>query len=467
MEKKIKIVWILTLLSSFLLLTIQSYWLYNQFSYSLGQYEKETVTKIIRSEKQYENLHAPKNKESQNIGYVMTACIGPDSIMLTTVSSPYITERNASLVLQDSLKIIRDTFFLPETPHETANEALSSHITQLKKPFVKTLFDNILKTYIGQNNFQSQTDSTSNRIWGYAIRQHVSLFHSAFVCYIPYDPLLRKGITVTVTVNYQPLLKQMGWQLTASLFVTILLLLSFVYQIKVILHQKKVDELRNDFVYTMIHELKRPVQTLKMCVSFVKNKEKQKDPERMEQMDSTITEEVDNLTAYLDKLREMIKTEEQIPLSITIFSLKEILEQQINTYQRDTTKEVHISLHYKHYSNMMQGDKMQLSNVFSNLLENSVKYSREIVHITVTCNDTEQGISISISDDGIGIPSYECDHVFQKFYRGHSYSNSMLPGMGLGLSYVKLVVQAHQGTVSLKSTNGKGTTVTLNIPQPL
>lgn len=116
---------------------------------------------------------------------------------------------------------------------------------------------------------------------------------------------------------------------------------------------------------------------------------------------------------------------------------------------------------------MMQGDKMQLANVFSNLLENSVKYSREIVHITVTCNDTEQGISISISDDGIGIPSYECDHVFQKFYRGHSYSNSMLPGMGLGLSYVKLIVQAHQGTVSLKSTNGKGTTVTLNIPQPL
>lgn len=467
MNRKIKIVWILTLLSSFLLMVIQSYWLYTQFSYSLGAYEKESIAKIIRSESRYEDFRTPKNDESQYIGYVMTACVGPDSIMMTSVSSPHITEKNASFFLQKSIKVVRDTLYLPEMPYDIVLKSLNSHVTQLRKPFVKARFDSILTSCVGRNDYQSVIDSTSSRIWSCVIRHHASLFHPSFVCYIPYDPLFRQGVTIIMPVSYQPLLMQMGWQLTASLLVTILLLLSFVYQIRVILRQKKLDELRNDFVHTMIHELKRPVQTLKMCVSLINNREKQKKTERIEEMSSIISEEVDNLTAYINKLREVIKTEEEMPLSITAFPLRQMLERLIGVFQKTTVKEVHIALRYECRSDTMRGDEMQLSNVFSNLLENSVKYSREIIHITVVCQDTEDGISILFSDDGIGIPANECGRVFQKFYRGHSFPNSMLPGMGLGLSYVQMVVKAHQGKIDLQSTESKGTAITLYIPQTL
>ena len=108
---------------------------------------------------------------------------------------------------------------------------------------------------------------------------------------------------------------------------------------------------------------------------------------------------------------------------------------------------------------------MHLCNILSNLLENAVKYSGDSVHITVTGTLDGHRFTLAVADNGIGIPPAEQARVFDKFYRSASLPDRSVPGIGLGLSYVKLLVEAHGGTVALRSQPGQGTTVTVTIPQ--
>lgn len=257
----------------------------------------------------------------------------------------------------------------------------------------------------------------------------------------------------------------MMWQMIGSLLVTIMLLLSIAYLIKVMLLQKKVDKMRSDFVHTMIHELKRPVQTLKMCVSvFSAQKTDEKDENAL--IMETVREESDNLTAYLAKLREVIRAEEHIPLQITSFDIHAALQNLVAFYRKNRQKEVNVSLDYQRTSDRMMGDRDQLLNVVSNLMENSVKYSGDIVNIHVACRDTEkEEVMISVSDNGIGISPDEQQRVWTKFYRSNAYPDMMQPGIGLGLSFVDMIVKAHGGRKMMQSEVGKGTRISIVIPQ--
>ena len=272
-----------------------------------------------------------------------------------------------------------------------------------------------------------------------------------------------------------PILKGMMWQMIGSLLVTIMLLLSIAYLIKVMLLQKKVDKMRSDFVHTMIHELKRPVQTLKMCVSVFsaqKTNTEKADSEKTDEKDEnalimeTVREESDNLTAYLAKLREVIRAEEHIPLQITSFDIHAALLNLVAVYRKNKQKEVNVSLDYQRTSDRMMGDRDQLLNVVSNLMENSVKYSGDIVNIHVACRDTEkEEVMISVSDNGIGISPDEQQRVWTKFYRSNAYPDMMQPGIGLGLSFVDMIVKAHGGRKMMQSEVGKGTRISIVIPQ--
>ncbi len=207
-----------------------------------------------------------------------------------------------------------------------------------------------------------------------------------------------------------------------------------------------------------------------MCVSvfsgFSEKDARKVDAEESRMIMDTVREESDNLTAYLSKLREVIRAEEHIPLRLSSFDIHAELSRLATFYQKDKTKEVNISLDYQRSSDRMMGDKEQLVNVVSNLLENSVKYSGDIVNISITCKDTPNGeVSICVSDNGIGISQEELSQVWQKFYRSQSYSNMMQPGIGLGLSFVDMIVKAHGGTKRIDSEVDKGTKITINIPQ--
>lgn len=245
-----------------------------------------------------------------------------------------------------------------------------------------------------------------------------------------------------------------------------MLIVCLIFQIKTILKQKKIGELRQNFVNTMIHELKRPVQTLKTFVAFLGDKEMRADSNATEEVVQDAMFELDNLSAYLGKLKDMVRADnEDTPLNLSRLNLHELTDKVIRLTHIPPNKEVKFTTDFDMESPLIEADSIHLANVLSNLIENAIKYSNASVEIEIKARRKGNELRIAVSDNGIGIPLVDQGRVFAKFYRGSNLPDCNTPGLGLGLSYVKLISEAHQGRVSLESTMDKGTSITLCIPQ--
>jgi two-component system phosphate regulon sensor histidine kinase PhoR len=274
------------------------------------------------------------------------------------------------------------------------------------------------------------------------------------------------GIFIDVQLPTQPVFYRMGIQLFVSVGLTLLLIVCLIFQVKTILKQRKVNEIRENFVNTMVHELKRPVQTLKTFVSFLNDRQMRSDAETTEQVVRDSMFELDNLSAYLHKLKDMLQADsETTSLQISGFNLQDLVEKVIRLTHIPSGKGVTISPVYETDELNVEADPIHLANVLSNLIENAIKYSGNKVDIEIKVGRTKRKLWISVKDNGIGIPITEQDRVFTKFYRGNNIPDKTIPGIGLGLSYVKLIIEAHQGTINLNSLVGEGTTVTIYLPQ--
>lgn len=173
---------------------------------------------------------------------------------------------------------------------------------------------------------------------------------------------------------------------------------------------------------------------------------------------------LDNLSAYFSKLRDItFNNVEQIPLNITTFNLFELVDNVIASIQLPSSKIVV-------FENNVPGelevsaDRSHLMNILTNLIENAIKYSGENVMINICAEAISGSIKISVEDNGNGIASSDKSKIFNRFYRAKA-STSDIPGMGLGLTYVKLLTDAHGGEITVESTEGVGSSFSINLPQ--
>lgn len=436
----------------------------------MGEMGKKNAEKAELAIIAYQTNIGAAVKEKSHIGYVVTAYFSDSKLPFTTICSPLDTDTIIGGVVYrkpgfGNVMEKRDTFDLRETDSNNSFDCLNTYITYRLTRFDKAHFDSFVSRKLGNGFIGAEMKTGKHRLWQTRIVEPPTLLHHEMLVEVPFNPIQYQSMQMRMQVPMLPILKGMMWQMIGSLLVTIMLLLSIAYLIKVMLLQKKVDKMRSDFVHTMIHELKRPVQTLKMCVSvFSAQKTDEKDENAL--IMETVREESDNLTAYLAKLREVIRAEEHIPLQITSFDIHAALLNLVAVYRKNKQKEVNVSLDYQRTSDRMMGDRDQLLNVVSNLMENSVKYSGDIVNIHVACRDTGKGeVMISVSDNGIGISPDEQQRVWTKFYRSNAYPDMMQPGIGLGLSFVDMIVKAHGGRKMMQSEVGKGTRISIIIPQ--
>jgi two-component system phosphate regulon sensor histidine kinase PhoR len=176
--------------------------------------------------------------------------------------------------------------------------------------------------------------------------------------------------------------------------------------------------------------------------------------------------ELDNLSAYLSKVRELTRADnEHTILSTRTFDLVATVEKLIRLNNTPADKAVRFETSFSDTSLWVMADPVHIANCLSNLIENAVKYSGNEVCIGIHASLEDNRLSLKIKDNGIGIPLQEQERVFEKFYRAQNIPDANLPGIGLGLSYVKLMVEAHGGSITLQSQPGKGTTFTIEIPQ--
>jgi two-component system phosphate regulon sensor histidine kinase PhoR len=344
-------------------------------------------------------------------------------------------------------------------------EALNRFTVDHQHPFQKERLDSILKSrdIAAQSIITTKADTM---IWQPSMQTKGSIWQPVMQVSYPYDIFEGQEVVVTTAISISPVIRKMAYTLLITILLSFFLIFCLVYQILTIRKQRHIEAIRQEFLHTMIHELKRPISTLKMCVSFMGNERMMQEVESKQKILSSSYNELDNLTSYFSKLRDITFCDSaEIPLVKSRFSLRSLIEECIGKQNIPSGKEVRMEI-VAEDDLEIRADRMHLANIVCNLLENAIKYSREAVTIRIDYRMREDGmVQITVADNGIGIAKADQRYVFDKFYRSESAKDKAIPGIGLGLSYVKLLVEAHGGSISLDSTEGEGTTFTIVIPQ--
>jgi two-component system phosphate regulon sensor histidine kinase PhoR len=216
----------------------------------------------------------------------------------------------------------------------------------------------------------------------------------------------------------------------------------------------------------MTHELKTPVSTIALALEVIKDKEINKSPEKTERYLNIISEENKRLGTQIEKVLQIAKLEKgDLNLNFEPIDINEVLDQVVKnqSVQMDQFG-VKLNLDLGAEETIVSADHVHLTNIIFNLMDNAIKYSKDQPEISIATSSNDKELSIRISDKGIGIPKDQLSKIFEKFYRVPKGDLHDVKGFGLGLSYVKNMVEMHKGTIAVNSKIDEGTDFTVTLP---
>lgn len=264
--------------------------------------------------------------------------------------------------------------------------------------------------------------------------------------------------------NY--LISEMWPLILSSVVFTLIMILGFIYVMRVVLRQKKLALVKSDFINNMTHEFKTPIATIQIANESIKNPKVYSNAERMDYYTNVIRDENQRMLKQVEAVLQMAQIDKgELKLSKSEIDLKDVVEHAIASAKL-TVEQRDGKLIYDSTDDMIPfiGDGNHLLNVFTNLIDNANKYSPESPKITITINRSNDQVAISVSDKGIGMSKETQRKIFDTFYRATTGNIHDVKGFGLGLSYVKAIVEAHGGSVEVMSVQGEGSTFTVYLP---
>ena len=255
------------------------------------------------------------------------------------------------------------------------------------------------------------------------------------------------------------LVDQMGIWIVSTIFL-LLVVVFFSYTIWVILKQRKLSEIRTDFINNMTHELKTPISTISLSTEVLTNPNITKDPERLKNYANIIKEETERLRLQVDKVLQMATLDKnRLNLEMEDVNLHDVIKKTVAGFELILdSNDGKIDVSLKARNPTIKGDRMHLTNVFFNLIDNTIKYSKNKPEILVSTVDYKNGLHIRVKDNGIGMTREQQKHVFENFYRVPTNDRHDVKGFGIGLNYVMKMVKKHHGKIQLKSELGSGST---------
>ena len=379
-------------------------------------------------------------------------------------------QRNVGLALYETSK---NYYEITRTPSPVNNPVMplssNKYVVMLNSPIDTNLLEALLKTSFSLHNLFTDFE--------YSVYESTSP-KPVFVKIVTVgeDDLLesRSGLPVFDKSEYyfdvkfpskrSFVIDQMRVWMFSTLMLVILILF-FSYALFVILKQKRLSEIQKDFINNMTHEFKTPISTIAIASNVLKEPGIKERPERLLKYATIIENENKRLRNQVDKVMQIASIDkvtldlkkEEIDMHTLI--IQAISQMQLSLESGSIKENLNAS------NPIVKADPVHIANVIHNLLENAIKYCEKEPEIQLSTDRTSGNFIVSFSDNGRGIPEEHQKAIFDKFYRVPTGDVHDVKGFGIGLHYVKLIMEAHGGSVTLNSTVGKGSTFIISLPQ--
>jgi two-component system phosphate regulon sensor histidine kinase PhoR len=261
-------------------------------------------------------------------------------------------------------------------------------------------------------------------------------------------------------------MRSLTWMIVFSILFTAIIIAAFYITVRTMLNQKKMSEIKSDFINNMTHEFKTPLATISLAVDALKNDKVINDKTKWQYFNNIIKEENKRMNKHVETILQAALMEKQeFKLNLSEVHIHPLLSGIIDNFQLQLhEKNGKAEFLFNAANDKIWVDEVHFTNILSNLIDNAIKYSNENLIIKLVTHRTAKHFIIQIQDNGIGMSKETVKRVFEKFYRAHTGNLHNVKGFGLGMSYVKTIVQAHKGTIKVESVLGKGSTFTIGIP---
>lgn len=325
--------------------------------------------------------------------------------------------------------------------------------------------------------------TTSLGMIGYLERQSndfLKFFEDSANCYSYAYPIMsptgslsenlapNEVLMVIVPNSKDLVLKSLRWRIATAILFTMIIFAAFYLTLNTMLRQKKLSEIKNDFINNMTHEFKTPLATISLAVDAMKNDKVLNDRQKMSYFSSIIKEENQRMNRQVETiLKAALLDKHDVDLMLKPTHVHEVIKEIADNFKLQLEeKNGKIELDLESAKDLVDADEVHFPNLINNLLDNAVKYSKDNVapEIKIATMANGTNMIIRLQDNGIGMSKETIKRIFEKFYRAHTGNIHNVKGFGLGLSYVKTVVDAHGGNVKVDSTLGRGSTFIIELP---
>ena len=438
MRKTLPIIVVLITLSLMGLIVLQISWLNNlvqvqgrQLFTKIDEIGSQVRDELSLSKRTRPTIKLPKRFQSFSFG---------NSDLSKLIKSPSIEEKFTTKEVQDKIRGALDAAGLKFINFEFAITSTTDDFEMMSPNF--SLYypndKNIRKFYF---NIVPESDADADG---------------------PYENLI-----IVVQDFNKEVWNSLIWVIIGGAVFMLIIVTAFYITLRTILNQKKLSEIKSDFINNMTHEFKTPLATISLAIDSLRNERVSSDKEKMQYFFGIIKDENIRMNKHVETiLKAALMEKRELNLQMDKLSVHSVIKRVLENYGLQLEERGgKIETDFKADYDIIMADDVHFTNVISNLIDNAIKYSKDNLVITITTYTNDKSFFIKIKDNGIGMSKETVRKVFEKFYRAHTGNLHNVKGFGLGMSYVKTIIDAHKGKISVESTLGEGSTFTVEMPR--
>ena len=371
--------------------------------------------------------------------------------LLDVVERIYV-DNNSELIVANQIKKVAHNYYVVNVNDVFENNILEFY---LKKEFAKVKLDLDFEYAI-------YDCGSNNMVYGNYITATSQPSKKCVDCFTKNDDLIYYFAVrfPTLKQSYFTSLKQY-WLYTVVLFVVLIV---YVYSVLLMLKQKRYTVLQNDFINNMTHEFKTPLASILIASNYANDQEEIKKNPRLSKYIQIIIKQSNKLNEHIEQILSLAKTDSNnIELNKSAVDFRKMVDLTKENISLKYTKPVQFDFLFSK-NLMVQADEFHFYNIFYNIVENAVKYGPKNPIVTVSVLEEENYYSIHIADNGAGVPKKDLPFIFDKFYRVERTDSKEIEGFGIGLAYVKKIVQLHGWKIKAENIN-PGLKISIQIPK--